>query len=99
MSVTVRFRPEAGAELLEAVEWYEGRGPGLGAEFLRSLDAAVALVQRNPLSYPLVFGNARRAVLRRFPYSLIYEPSGDDILVVACIHGRRDPKHWHKRTS
>ncbi len=33
------FRPEAETELTEAVDWYEARSLGLGAEFLRSLDA------------------------------------------------------------
>jgi len=47
--------------------------------------------------YPIVFSNARRAVLRRFPYSLIYVESGDDILVVACFHGRRNPRRWQDR--
>jgi len=55
--------------------------------------------QRNPLTYPVVFGSARRATLRRFPYSVIYEPSEDEILIVACIHGRRDPQRWQTRTS
>ena len=99
MSARFRFRPEVATELLEAVDWYQARAPGLGAEFLRSLDAALAAIQRNPLAYPVVFGNARRAVLRRFPYSVIYEPSRDEILIVACIHGRRDPRRWQERTS
>jgi len=94
MSARFRFRPEVATELLEAVDWYQARAPGLGAEFLRSLDAALAAIQRNRL-----LGNARRAVLRRFPYSVIYEPSHDEIPIVACIHGRRDPQRWQKRTS
>jgi plasmid stabilization system protein ParE len=99
MNRRVRFRPEAEAEIGEAVDWYEARSPGLGAEFLRSLDGAVAGVEREPLSHAVVYASARRAVLRRFPYSLIYEISRDEILIVACIHGRRDPKRWQERTS
>jgi len=98
MSSTVRFRPEAMAELFEAVDWYESRALGLGTEFLRSLDASLAAIQRRPLAYPIVFGRLRRAVLRRFPYSVIYDLSGDEILIVACIHGRRDPKRWQDRS-
>lgn len=36
------FRPEAETELTEAVDWYEARSLGLGAEFLRALDAVIA---------------------------------------------------------
>ncbi len=97
MTRRVLFRPEAEAEIAGAAEWYESRGRGLGAEFLRSLDAVIAHVQRYPTHYPLVFSNVRRAVLRRFPYNLIYEERGDEILIAACIHGRRNPLRWQKR--
>jgi plasmid stabilization system protein ParE len=96
----VLFRPEAEAELAEAVEWYEARGRGLGSEFLRALDAVLASVLRNPMAYPVVFGRVRRAMFRRYPYTLLYElsDSGDAILVVACFHGARDPRRWQDRT-
>jgi hypothetical protein len=53
----VRFRPEARLEVLEAREWYEARSSGLGSEFARALDAAMASVIRNPLSHRSVVSN------------------------------------------
>lgn len=97
MTLLVRFRREAEAELTEAVEWYEARARGLGAEFLRAVEASVAAIQRNPTRNPLVLGAARRAALRRFPYSLVYLPSDGQILIVACVHTRRDPQRWRGR--
>lgn len=91
------FRPEAEAELGEAAEWYEARGIGLGAEFLRAIDMAIASIGRNPFGYQTVFGDVRRALLRRFPYSVIYSVIDNEIVIVACIHGRRDPKRWQER--
>ena len=41
-------RPEAETELAEAFRWYEERVPGLGAEFLLCVDAAMQAIQRNP---------------------------------------------------
>jgi len=93
----IRFLSQAEAELAEAADWYEARGAGLGAEFLRALDATIASVQRNPLGYQLIFKNVRRALLRRFPYSVIYSVLDGEILVIACIHGKRDPKRWQER--
>jgi len=97
MRARIRFRPEAAAELLEAVDWYEARAKGLGAEFLRSVDAALAAIQRQPVAYAIVFENVRRSVLRRFPYSVIFSASDEEIIIVACIHGRRHPKRWRER--
>ncbi|MBI3678327.1 MAG: type II toxin-antitoxin system RelE/ParE family toxin [Proteobacteria bacterium] len=93
----IRFRPEAETELLDAVDWYEARARGLGAEFLRALDAVLSAIDRYPESYPIVFDNLRRAVLRRFPYSVIYTLADKEILIVACTHGARDPKRWQSR--
>jgi len=93
----VAFRPEATAEIAEAVDWYETHGKGLGSEFLRSLEAIVANVERNPLAFPLVRGNTRRALLRRFPYALMYKVSDEQLLIVACFHSHRDPQHWQSR--
>ena len=37
MTTEIVFRPEAESELIEAYEWYEGRQPGLGNDFLLPL--------------------------------------------------------------
>ena len=52
MTRHIVFRPEAETELAEAVDWYEARSQGLGAEFLRSLDAVIAHMQRIPHCIP-----------------------------------------------
>jgi len=40
----------------------------------------------NPRQFPIVFKNVRRALLRRFPYSLFFVVEGDDLTVIACFH-------------
>jgi plasmid stabilization system protein ParE len=91
------FRPQAEREINEAADWYEDQGAGLGAEFLRVLEDCIASVERNPHQYPRVHGEVRRAPLRRFPYGLIYRVYEAEVVIVACIHARRDPKHWQGR--
>jgi plasmid stabilization system protein ParE len=90
-------RPEVEAELPEAAEWYEVRAFGLAAEFLRAVDACMASVMRNPFQYPIVHEGKRRALVRRFPYSLIYVASEQKVLILACLHGRRHPMRWQQR--
>lgn len=97
MSRRLVLRPEALDEISEATAWYEGRAAGLSAEFLRALDATLASVQRSPGQYPVVRADLRRALLRRFPYSIVFTASEDEVVVVACAHWRRDPRRWYKR--
>jgi plasmid stabilization system protein ParE len=97
MTLRLNFRREAEADIEEAFDWYESRSAGLGAEFLRAVDNTLAGIVRNPLAYQVVFRNTRRAVLHRFPYVVWFTVRPDDVVVVACVHGHRDPEHWRKR--
>lgn len=91
------FRPQPLEEIDKAAEWYEDHGGNLSREFLRALDATVASVQRNPLHYPRVHKNVRRALLRRFPYSLVFVATDQEIVVLSCAHWRQDPSRWQDR--
>ena len=81
----------------EAYQWYESQREGLGEEFLHAVQAAVDSVLENPKMYPVVRRDTRRALLHRFPYSLHYRVIREQVVVVACFHGKRDPKRWHSR--
>jgi len=92
-------RPAAEADIAAAALWYEARASGLGAEFLRLVDVALAEVQRMPERFPVVRAHCRRALLRRFPYGIYFVPTAELISVVACIHARRDPRRWEERVG
>jgi len=52
-----------------------------------------------PRQFPVVYQNVRTALLRRFPYALMFVIEADDTLtVIACFHGSRDPARWQERT-
>ena len=44
---------QAEADLIEAFDCYEGKVAGLGSEFVRSVDAEFARIQRRPLAFDL----------------------------------------------
>ena len=93
----VLFRPAAAAELDEARRWYERQRSGLGDEFLAAAHDLVDRLGENPLAFPLVHRDRHRAVFRRFFYSLIYRAIGNDVFVLACLHGKRNPRAWRSR--
>lgn len=63
----VLFRPQARIEVVEAQAWYEARATGLGLEFARSVNAAVASVVHDPEAFAPIFNDYRRVLLRRIP--------------------------------
>lgn len=97
-TVTRRLRPlrSASQELEAAVRWYEERRPGLGAEFFDAVSSTIALIADQP-EMGVVTGKARRALVDRFPYQIVYHLTPDDIVIVAVAHLKRRPNYWKHR--
>ena len=91
MSLPVLIRRAAELDLMRAEDWYEAQRPGLGHEFRDAVDAAIARIAENPLACPDRYLGARRALVRRFPYVLWYRALPDRVILLACVHGKRDP--------
>jgi plasmid stabilization system protein ParE len=97
VSYRVVFRPQSQAELLEARDWYEVRQKGLGVEFSAAVDATVSNISEQPLVYPRVHNEIRRAILQRFPYAVFFQLLENEIVILAVTHGRRHPSTWQSR--
>jgi plasmid stabilization system protein ParE len=93
VSITIAARPE----IIEAIDWYNARTPGLGGSFEAEVDRQLGRISENPLQFPLVVENIRRARLRRFPYGLFFQLRPKGVLITACFHARRDPRRWADR--
>lgn len=94
----VRFRPQARAEIREARGWYESRVAGLGRAFISEVDTTISLLRLHPQMYAAVSDDeqVRRALLHRFPYSLVYEIlTAHEILVLAGRHVRQGEMNWN----
>lgn len=91
--------PKARQDVAEAFAWYENQSLGLGMDFLRCLEATISFIQRHPGMYPAVFGDYRRALVRRFPYAIFYELESTRIVVYAVFHCSQDPGKWKGRLA
>lgn len=92
-------RDAAEGDIAEGARWYEQRSAGLGSEFLRAVDVALSEIARMPARYPIVRGTVRRALIRRFPYAVFFVAQPDLISVLACLHVRRHPQGWQRRSE
>lgn len=91
------LRDEAEEDIRDAAQWYEGERVGLGREFTRAVRALLATVAREPERYPRARAEVRRALLRRFPYAVYFVVEPEVVVVLACVHVRRDPQVWQSR--
>ena len=97
MTYSLIISTDAEEDIEQAREWYKSVGLGADLEFARALDGCLARIVRYPEAYREVYRSARRAVLRRFPYQIIYTIFDDTVIVIACFHARRDPEEWKAR--
>lgn len=102
MSRDVRIEAAARDELAAAVEWYEEQRPGLGDELLDEVEASLQQISSAPLVNLAVPGcppdsPARRVLIRRFPYSVVYLLTDAEIHVIAFAHAKRRPGYWRNR--
>lgn len=92
-----RFVDEARAELLNFAADYARKRPGLGERFITAVEQAVDFAERFPLAGAPWLQGTRCVYTRQFPFAVVYQPRGDDIVVFAIAHVRRRPSYWKDR--
>jgi plasmid stabilization system protein ParE len=91
-------------ELADAASWYSDINADLGLRFISAVTSSLESIESQPLSFsPLETSNSarefRRAALKRFPYSIVFEVFDDHVAVIAIAHVRRRPEHWRDRSE
>ena len=94
----IGFHPEAQAEYDSAMEWYRIRNPRAADRFEVAVDRTLDDIRRMPEMYPWYDEELRFAVLRRFPYLLVYQVlDTNHVTVVAVAYSGRQPGYWSGR--
>jgi|SRR5215471_11330326 len=97
MSLPIVFRRIAGAEMDESIAWYDNQKERLGLELVLEIDRTLARISQNPEQFPLIRGDIRRALLRRFPYGIHFIVETDRVVILAVFHVKRNPRLLEER--
>jgi toxin ParE1/3/4 len=98
----LRIQRLAEDELADAAAWYETKQSGLGISLLELVDKALERIRLgvlpgSPVPRVTRAKGARRVLLRRFPYSIVFYERTNEIVVVAFAHSSRRPGYWRSR--
>jgi plasmid stabilization system protein ParE len=96
-SLPVGFHPAALEESIAAELWYRERSATASAAFVAELERSVVQIGNSPERWPPHGHGARRFLLRRFPFSVIYRVGPVEVEIIAVAHGRRRPNYWQGR--
>lgn len=84
----------ANAEMNHAADEHDEATPGLGDEFLTTVETAFNAIVQAPQRRPHIDARHQRYVLRRFPFSRIYRFNDAEVVLVAVAHHKRQPNYW-----
>ncbi len=88
---------EASAELDDAFEYYEYEQENLGYRFISKFRDALELIKLYPDGWHPLSKKLRRCLIKNFPYGIIYQVMGEEIIIVAVANLHQKPNYWVNR--
>jgi hypothetical protein len=70
---------------------------GFGKKFFSDVLETLQLISKFPHSFTIISEHTNRAVLKKFPYNLIYSILDNKIYIIAVAHQNRAPEYWINR--
>lgn len=91
------FHPDAEAEFNKAIEYYEEIESGLGFDFAIEVYSTIQRSIAFPNTWPVIDGEIRRSLVRRFPFGILYAQENEGIYIAAVMNLHRHPEYWKDR--
>ena len=66
-------------------------------DFEKEVERILGMIASFPEMYPIYDPEHRFAVLRRFPFSIVYRVESGQTYVIALAHSSRAPGYWRGR--
>ena len=70
----------------DAYWWYEQQLTGLGERLLNEIDGCFDKLRHTPFYYSIDTENFRNAILKHFPYKIVFRIVEKDVIIYAVYH-------------
>jgi len=97
MNRRIILSPDAEADIVSAVAWYQRIEPDWGSRFKSDTRATLRRIAQFPYQFPVIDGTLRRARLTRFRYAILFSLEKEGVFVRTIVHERRDDRIWKDR--
>lgn len=94
-----RYHPDVAGDLKSAVSYYDDINVDLGNRLRASVRDLFTAITNRPDSYGKIHDELRVALLKRFPYVILFEHHADHVAILGIFHAASDPKDWLKRVQ
>ncbi|HRO42183.1 MAG TPA: hypothetical protein PL009_05080 [Flavipsychrobacter sp.] len=96
MAFEIAIQPIALIDVDETVSRYESELKGLGNKFLQSLSSTLEKIKTNPYLYTSITNEVRRALVKNFPYKVLFTIEAETV-IVAVVHFGRSKRYLSRR--
>lgn len=97
MNKKISFHPDVAEDIKGAYFWYEKQLQGLGDRFILELEDGYEGIINFPNSWANFQYGFKRYILNKFPFSIVYKISNNQIIVISIMHNSRKPNYWYDR--
>lgn len=92
MVYQLKVKQEAEQDIIDGYLWYESKVDGLGARFVKEVEAVIQYVGKYPEHFQVKYRNYREAVLPSFPYLVVFEIFEKEVVVFSVFPARSNPQ-------
>ncbi len=95
MVYRIQILRKAKEDMQKSFEWYNEQQDGLGERFILSTIKTMHLITSDPLHYQIRFSkNFRFALVKDFPFLVVFKVKGDSIVINSVFHTSKNPKRF-----
>ncbi len=92
MAYQLELRENARTGVINGFKWYETKSEGLGARFVQQVEDVIEYIGKDPLHFQVRYKDYREALLKNFPYVVIYQVIGNLVIVSSVYPARANPE-------
>lgn len=99
MGRQLRYHALFDCDVREAAGWYDRRADMLGDRFVSEVRDCVEKITADPERFALSSSGCRYVRLNHFPYVVLFDAVGDELLLLGVLHTARSMDKWRERTE
>ncbi len=91
MAYLLEIKQEAKDDIVKGFLWYESKKEGLGTKLVSEIESVIEYIGIYPFHYQIRTKSFREAVLKIFPFVVVYEVNQNKVIVYSVFPTRKNP--------
>lgn len=94
---SIDLSAEAEVDFDKSFEFYFEDSPKVADTFFKQINHSFENIIQNPNSFPIAYKDARKYIVKKFPFVIYFRIADDIIQIIAIFHTSRNPEIWNER--